>query len=116
MSMIHTLTIPTGQTVSNVLANTDLSQNFDCYAALTLVQCPPTLPSITSIGLEFSDDGVTYGILKDEYGISVAISVSAGSWVSVLPKTVCRVPKFMRLKSNVAASADRSFTLYFRKV
>ena len=117
-----TLTIASGNTTSDTLQTSTLFGADKHYSVteeftLALIDCPATLPSITSLGLQYSEDGSTWRDLKDEFGTAVAIAVSASASVTADPRITCILPLYLRLKSNVAASGgNRAFVLHFRKV
>lgn len=120
--MQYTLTIPNGSNVSNALETRLLFGSTGHYMetadlALAEIDCPATLPSITSLNVQYSDDdGSTWNDLKDESGLVVSLAVSAGTPVTISPALAWRLPRQLRIKSNTNASASRAFVLKFRKV
>lgn len=113
MNKYTELTIAVGNTLSNSFFTKELIQE----DSLVRIDCPLVLTAITSISLQYSNNNVDWRDLKDEYGIPITIAVSAASAISIPPRIACILPKYIRIKSNAAASGnDRTFALYFRKV
>lgn len=114
------LTIASGATESGWLETATLLGTMKEADQLSLSRliAPNTLPSITSITFEskYSSAGDVKTV-KDTYGVTVSVPVSAAADVPLPPSAQASLPPFIRLKSNVAASgADRVFTLGFRYV
>lgn len=112
-------TIPVGSVFSNAV---DLTEKVAGYSkdeayALTHIDCPAELPAITALGIQYSDDATLWRDLKDEWGVAVAVPVSALAAAGVRPSVACNLPRYIRLKSNAAATgANRVFGLNLRKV
>lgn len=113
------VTIPSGATESDWLETATILGTMKDADLLTLsrVVAPDVLSTITSVSFEskYSSGGATK-TMKDIYGVTVSVTVSAGADVPVAPSAQASLPPFIRIKSNVTASADRTFTLGFRQV
>lgn len=110
------LKIPSGQQTSQWVTRSQIfSQAIDadlyCFSRIV---CPDVLSTITSLTIETEHGGTK--TLKSQDGITETIMVSAAADVSLRPAAFPFVPNKFRIKSNVAASADRIFSIGFRKV
>lgn len=112
----HDFKIPNGEQVSQWVKASDLfgsDAEADQYV-IGRVICPAVLSSITSLTIETEYGGATKSV-KDQDGVAVTIAVGANVDVALKPSAFAMVPGKFRIKSNVVASADRYFSLGFRK-
>lgn len=116
--LTKTLTIPNGSNVSPWLDTKTIlgtAKEADNLAVSRLI-CPDVMTSVTSITFESSYDGSTAKTMRDSLGTALGCAVSAGADVALLVSDQASLPPFIRIKSNVNASADRSFLIGFREV
>lgn len=112
------LTIASGATESNWLETKTILGTMKEADLLSIsrVVAPSVLSTITSISFEskYSEAG-DVKTMKDIYGTIVSVPVSANADVPIAPASQASLPPFIRIKSNVTASADRVFTIGFRQ-
>lgn len=117
--LTKTLTIPNGTNVSDWLDTKTIlgtAREADRLAVSRLV-CPAVLSTITGITFESSyDAGTTTNVMRDSIGTALGATVSAGADVALAVADQASLPPYIRIKSNVNASAARAFMLGFREV
>lgn len=92
----------------------------DNTMGLVQLLSPSALGDITSLDIEFSETGSGDTDASALYGAdgtkTTAIAVSAYRRTYLDPSVYAGIPRYMRLKANTAANANRAFTLFAREV